>query len=103
MTQSHIEAFNYFSHILEVDQLDVVMKIFVQCLEGEARMWFKDLPNASITTWEELENAFTHKWGEKRDHEYLLTEFNALRKGRMRILKNLSKYSRSNTITYLLT
>ena len=27
-----------------------------------------------------MENAFTKKWGEKKDHGYCLTEFNALRK-----------------------
>jgi len=34
----------------------------------------------SITTWEEPENSFTQKWSEKRDHEYVLTKFNAIRK-----------------------
>lgn len=50
MAKSHIEAFNSFAHILDVDQLDVVMRLFVQSLEGEAKKWLKDLPNASITT-----------------------------------------------------
>ena len=27
-----------------------------------------------------MENFFTQKWGEKRDHGYVLTEFNALKK-----------------------
>ena len=27
-----------------------------------------------------MENLFTLKWGEKRDHGYVLTEFNALKK-----------------------
>jgi len=58
----------------------VVIGIFVQSLDGEAKKWLKGLPNASITTWEELENAFTQKWGEKRNHKYLLTKFNLIRK-----------------------
>ena len=64
--QRHIETFCAFAENLNVEQLDVVMRFFVQCLDGEARKWFKDLPNSSITTWEELENFFTQKWGEKR-------------------------------------
>jgi len=79
-TQRHIETFSAFAGNLNVEQLDVVIRLFVQSLDGEARKWFKGLPNASTTTWEELENAFTQKWGEKRNHEYLLTDFNAIRK-----------------------
>lgn len=58
----------------------MVLRLFVQSLDGEAKKWFKALPNASITTWEELETSFTQKWGEKRNHEYLLREFNAIKK-----------------------
>ena len=29
---------------------------------------------------EELENQFTQRWGEKRDHGYSLTEFNAIKR-----------------------
>jgi len=56
-----------------MDHIDVVMRLFVQYLDGEARKWFKSLPNASFPTWEELENSFTQKWDEKINHEYLLT------------------------------
>lgn len=58
-TQRHIETFFAFTKNLNVEQLDVIMRPFVQSLDGEAKKWFKGLPNASITTWEELENAFT--------------------------------------------
>ena len=34
----------------------------------------------SINNWEEMENAFTRRWGENKDHGYCLTKFNALRK-----------------------
>lgn len=60
--------------------MDVILRLFVQSLHGEAKKWFKSIPNASITTWEELENSFTKNSGEKRDHEYVLTEFNAIKK-----------------------
>ncbi len=80
MAQSHIETFSAFAENINVEQLDVVMTWFVQSLDGDGRTWFKSLPNASIITWEQLENSFTQKWGEKRNHEYLLTKFNAIRK-----------------------
>ena len=37
------------------------------------------LENGSINNWEELENRFTQRWGEKRDHGYSLTKFNAIK------------------------
>ncbi len=78
--QIHIETFSSFSENINVEHLDVVMGLFVQSLDGEARKCFKSLPNASIDIWEQLENSFTQKWGEKMNHEYLLTKFNAIRK-----------------------
>ena len=56
------------------------MRLFVQSLDGEARKWFKVLPNGSENNWEELENRFTQRWGEKRDHGYSLIEFNAIKR-----------------------
>lgn len=79
-TQRHIETFCAFAENLNVEQLDVVLRLVVQSLNGQAIKLFKALPNASITTWEELENSFTHKWGEKRNHEHVLTKFNAIKK-----------------------
>ena len=65
---------------MNVEHLDVVMRLFVQSLEGEARKWFKGLPNGSINNWEDLENRFTQIWGENRDHGYSLIEFNAIKR-----------------------
>ena len=56
------------------------MRLFVQSLNGEGRKWFKGLPNGSINDWDELERQFIQRWGEKRDHEYVLKEFNAISK-----------------------
>jgi len=60
-TQRHIETFYIFAENLNVEKLDVVLKLFVKSLDGEARKLFKALPNASITSWEQLENSFTQK------------------------------------------
>lgn len=78
--QRHIKTFCASTEDLNVEQLDVVVRLFVQSLDGETRKWFKSLPDASIATWEKLENSFTQKWDEKRNHEYVLTQFNVIRK-----------------------
>ena len=53
--EKHFPLFCAFVENLNVEHLDVVMRLFVQSLNGEARKWFKGLPNASINNWEELE------------------------------------------------
>ena len=78
--QKHLEVLCAFAENFNVEHLDVVLRLFVQTLDGEARKWLKTLGDRSITNWEEMENVFIKKWGEKKDHGYYLTEFNALRK-----------------------
>lgn len=78
--EKHIVSFCAFSENLNVEYLDVVMRLFVQSLDGDARKWFKTLSTNSINSWEELENAFTEKWGGKKDHGYLLIEFNVVKR-----------------------
>ena len=65
------------------------MGLFVQSLDGEARKWFKGLPNGSINNWEELETQFTQRSGEKRDHGYSLTDLMELKEGRMKAFLSL--------------
>ena len=58
----------------------MVFRLFVQSLDGEARKWFKTLAGHSISTWDNMEDTFLRKWGEKKDHGQCLTEFNTLKK-----------------------
>ena len=78
--QRNIENLCAFAKKVNVEHLDVVLRLFIQSLDREARKWFKYISNNTITTWEEMENLFTLKWGEKRDHGYVLIEFNSLKK-----------------------
>ena len=76
----HIEKFCAFAENVNVEHLDVVLRLFIQYLDGEAHKWFKSLADHTLHTWEEMKIFFTLKWGEKRYHGYVLTEFNALNK-----------------------
>lgn len=67
-SQRHMETFFAFAENLNIEHLDVVLRLFVQSLDGKTEKWFKSLPDASNATWEELENSFTQIWGEKKDH-----------------------------------
>lgn len=48
--QRHIEILCAFAENMNVEHLDVVLRLFVQYLDGEEMKWFKSIPNASITT-----------------------------------------------------
>jgi hypothetical protein len=45
-----------------------------------SKKWFRELPMASIDSWQALESAFMKQWGGKRDSLYYLTEFGSLKK-----------------------
>ena len=61
--QRHIENFCAFAENVNVEHLDVVLRLFFQSLEGEAHKWFNSLTENIVHTWEEIENFFTLKWG----------------------------------------
>ena len=48
----HLSALLKFVDELEVKYQDVVMKMFVQILKGDAQTWYKSLPN--IRGWMEI-------------------------------------------------
>jgi hypothetical protein len=49
--QDHFTAFLKFVDNLEVEYEDLVMKMFMQTLEGDAQTWYESLPVASTDGW----------------------------------------------------
>ena len=47
-TQRHLEWFDDFIDLEEVDYTDAKMRLIVKILSGDVRKWFKSLPPASI-------------------------------------------------------
>jgi len=43
---------------LEIEHEDVVMKLFVQTLEGDAHAWYKSLQAGSIDGWDLFQKKF---------------------------------------------
>jgi hypothetical protein len=62
---THVNNFySYFRlHPVDDDAEDVVIKIFPTTLHGNAKRWYDDLPNASITSMNQLEEVFLKEWG----------------------------------------
>jgi hypothetical protein len=61
----HVNKFySYFGlHPVDGDAEYVVMKIFPTTLHGNAKKWYDDLPDASITSMNQLEEVFLKEWG----------------------------------------
>jgi hypothetical protein len=78
--EDHLNAFLKFVDDLEIEHEDVVMKMFMQTLEGDTRAWYKALPVGSINGWDSFQRKFTERWVDKQDNSYLLDAFSSIRK-----------------------
>ena len=50
-TQKHLQAFEHFIDLFEIEHDDVCMRDFSQYLQGDVKEWFKHLHPESIKTW----------------------------------------------------
>lgn len=80
LAQKQIETLFAFAENMNVEHVDVVLRLFVQSLDKEAQKWFKNLLDASINNQQGMENSFMQKWGKRRDHGYILTKLYAIHK-----------------------
>ena len=72
--QKHLDWFNDFVDLEEVDYEDAKMILFAQSLAREVRKWFRALPTVSIIKFEAFETRFLAKWGDKKNPLHLLTQ-----------------------------
>jgi len=66
-TQRHLDWFNDFIDLEEVDYAGVKMQLFTQIFSGDVRKWFKTLPPMSIWDFVAFETSFLDKWGNKKN------------------------------------
>jgi hypothetical protein len=78
--EKHIQGFEHFIDLFEIDHDDVCMRAFSQSLKGDTKDWFKHLQPETISSWEELKNVFLKFWGKNKSLDLQLTEFYALKK-----------------------
>jgi hypothetical protein len=65
--KDHLDKFLQVVWEFNVEQEDVVMRMFVSTLEGEARAWYKSLHDASIDGWDYFQEKFTDRWENTQD------------------------------------
>jgi hypothetical protein len=78
--QRHLDWFNDFVDLEEVDHEDAKLRLFAQSLSGEVRKWFKSLPAVSILNFASFETLFLARWGDKKNPLQLLTQYNNIKR-----------------------
>ena len=79
--QQHVDWFQDFVDLEEVDEEDVKMRLFSQSLKGEVKKWFKYLTVRSIVNSRIFEQMFLDRREEKKNFLQMLTQYNQLRRG----------------------
>jgi hypothetical protein len=77
--EKHIQGFENFIDLFEINHDDVCMRDFSQSLKGDTKDWFRHLQPDTISSWEELKNVFLKFWGKKKYLDLQLVEFYALK------------------------
>ena len=71
--EKHLQAFEHFLDLFEVEHDDVCMSNFSQYLQGDIKEWFKHLQPKSISTWEDFSDTFMKFWGRRRPLDQILS------------------------------
>jgi hypothetical protein len=90
--EKHLDWFNDFVDLEEVDYADAKMRLFAQSLSGDVRKWFKALPPASIRDFMTFERSFLNKWGDKKNPLQLLTQYNNMKKAPEEMVQEFSAH-----------
>jgi hypothetical protein len=89
--KKHLQDFEHFIDLFEVEHDDVCMRAFSQSLQGDAKEWFRNLQPESISSWEELKDVFLKFWGERKSWDQHLAEFHAMKRQRDETISMFNK------------
>jgi hypothetical protein len=78
--EDHLPSFSKLLDDFEVEHEDVAMRMFVSNLEGQARTWYKSLPDAFIDGWDLFQEKFVERWANKLDNSSLINVFTHIKK-----------------------
>jgi hypothetical protein len=79
--EDHLNAFLKFVDDLEIEHEDVVMKMFMQTLEGDVEHDTNLSKQGSIDGWDSFQKKFIERWADKQDNSILLETLSSLKKG----------------------
>ena len=62
----HVDRFDNFIDLEEVDDEDTKMRLFAKSLSGEAKKWYKYFPPSSIRSFVGFQTIFLERWDDKQ-------------------------------------
>lgn len=78
--KQHVARLNDAFEAYAGEHEDVVLKLFVKSLEGDAGQWFGKLPAKSIKSWGDLMKVFMVTWDVKIEPKFLLNALYEIKK-----------------------
>ena len=90
IARHHMDRFDDFIDLEEVDYDDAKLRLFAQSLSREAKRWFKDLLARSIATFEAFQTLFLDMWEDKKIPLGVLAQYNNLKKGNFEFVHEFS-------------
>jgi len=78
--QKHIQVFEDYLNIFEVEDEDVSLRLFSLYLLSEARTWFKAFPEASISNPQQCSKLFLDRWMIKVSFLSLIQDYDELKR-----------------------
>jgi hypothetical protein len=78
--EKHIQRFEDFLDLYEVEADDVYIRMFALSLQGKVKNWFKNLPAASINNFHQFVQVFLDRWVIMRNVFLILEEYDHLKR-----------------------
>ena len=89
-THQHVDRFNDFIDLEEVDYDDAKVSLFSQSLSVEEKKWFKYLPARSIHEFDGFQTLFLDRWEDKNNPLQILAQYNNLKNGNFESINDFS-------------
>ena len=78
--EKHIQRFEDFLDLYEVEDDDVCIRMFSLSLQGKVKNWFRNLPSASIRNFQQFMQVFLDRWVIMRNFFLILEEYDHLKR-----------------------
>ena len=78
--KKHIQGFENYLDLFENDEDDVSIRIFALSLQSKVKCWFKNLPIASISNFQQSVKFFLDRWIIKVNIFVIIEEYNQFKR-----------------------
>ena len=78
--EQHVQNFESFLDLFEVDAEDVSIRLFALSLQAKVKSWFKALPDASISDFQQFVKVFLDRWMIGQNLFLIVEEYNQLKR-----------------------